>query len=103
MSALLGAVRALRSATEAQLAAALTLRGADVAALHAERTDALFAVRVALAEEAEEKTSELLDEVRSLAVAERRLAAAARTIVSVLDGIGIGSPAVYGPGGRVGG
>jgi hypothetical protein len=88
------AVRRLRALTEDQIAAARTLRGPDLAELNSRRVDALFHLRLTIAEDGlstEDPT--LRAEVDRLGVAERRLATIARAVLDRVARIDFSSPA----------
>lgn len=90
MSRVLDAVRKLRAVTEQQLDAARNLRGAELAALNELRVDALFDLRIVLAEEglpSPERMSAgtpLREEITHLDQAEQRLSSLARTVLDRL-------------------
>jgi hypothetical protein len=102
----LAAVQRLRALTEDQIAAARTLRSAELADLNTRRSDALFALRLALQDNGIPTASEdpaLREAVRSLAVAERRLSQIATTVLDRIAQIDLSSPPpTYDRTGRIG-
>jgi hypothetical protein len=102
----LSAVERLRALTEEQIGAARALRSADLADLNTRRSDALFALRLALQENgvaAAREDSALRDAVRGLALAERRLNHIATTVLDRIAQLDLASPApTYDRSGRIG-
>jgi hypothetical protein len=100
---ILDAVRSLRLLTNAQVEAARTLKVADLEALNARRTTALFDLRTSLAERLPPADPALREEVVRLAAAEARLSTVAGW---VLDAVGRldphGRARTYDAAGRVG-
>ncbi|MEZ4239395.1 MAG: hypothetical protein R3F59_25210 [Myxococcota bacterium] len=102
----LAAVERLRALTEEQIAAARTLRSADLAVLNGHRADALFDLRIALQENgvpSDREDQVLRDAVRGLALAERRLNHIATAVLDRIACFDAGSPApTYDRTGRLG-
>ncbi|MEQ1568377.1 MAG: hypothetical protein ABMA64_22260 [Myxococcota bacterium] len=98
------AVKRLTAITEDQIVAARTLRGDDLSDLNTRRVDALFALRIALAEDGLPKVDPAVkDEVRRLAAAEKRLATIAQTVLDRVARIDVAAPpTVYDRCGRLG-
>lgn len=90
MTRLLEAVRKLSAVTEQQIEAARHLRSEELASLNQRRVDALFDLRIVLAEEGcperdrLDPRAPLRDAVRQLDVAEKRLASLAQTVLDRL-------------------
>jgi hypothetical protein len=106
VSRVLDAVRRLRLVTEQQIDAAKTLRGAELASLSQERADALFDLRVILAEEGVPAGvadgTPLYTEVYELKMAERRLSSLAQTVLDRLARLDAAAMApVYGRSGHL--
>lgn len=103
-SQVLAAVQHLRALTEQQVAAARSLHSEELAALNDRRADALFALKVALADNGfTDSDPKLRDEVRLLQAAERRLALIATTVLERVSRLDRASPApIYDRTGRMG-
>jgi hypothetical protein len=103
VSRLQDAVRKLRSVTEEQLDAAVHLRSSELASLNQSRVDALFELRIVLAEEGLPSDGDapvpppLREEVHRLHLAEQRLSSVAHVVLDRLARIGAASHVpVYG-------
>ena len=104
MSRLVEAVSRLAALTEDQVLAARALEGERLAELNARRVDALFALRIALAEDGLPPADAAVKrQVRRLAAAEQRLASVARTVLDRVASIDLATPPpVYDRSGRMG-
>lgn len=104
MSRVVEAVSRLAAITEDQVLAARELRGDALTDLNARRVDALFALRIALAEDGLPAADEVVKrQVRRLASAEQRLATIARTVLDRVARIDLATPPpVYDRSGRLG-
>jgi hypothetical protein len=104
VSRVVEAVRKLAAITEDQVIAARSLRGDELQDLNARRVDALFALRIALAEHGLPRPEpEVREVVRRLASAEERLATVARAVLDHVARIDLATPPpVYDRLGRLG-
>ena len=102
----LAAVERLRALTDEQIAAARSLRSAELSALNTRRTDALFALRIALQDNGVPTAAQdptLREAVRQLTLAEKRLSAIAVTVLDRIAQLDRSSPApTYDRSGRIG-
>ncbi len=93
----LHALDRLRQITLRQLEAARGLRGEDLARWNRERVDALFDLKVLLADRQPRRTPELSRALAALRADEERLVAVARTVLQVVQRVDPAwPPALYG-------
>lgn len=99
-------VDALVDITHAQLDAAISLNGEELARKNAERSDVLFALQIALQELPLEERRVVVKPLLALRAIEDRLARVAQTVVSTLDKViprpESPQPNTYGRTGRMG-
>jgi len=102
----LALLEVLTELTEAQLTAAISLDGSELAKLNSERADVVFSLQIALQELAPGQREALIAPMLALRAIEDRLARVARTVVGTLDKViprpESPKPNTYGRTGRMG-
>lgn len=99
---MLQALERLRQITLRQLEAARALRGDELARWNRDRVDALFDLKVMLADRRPKPSPELTAALRRLRTDEQRLEAVARTVLAVVQRVDPAwPPALYGRSGEL--
>ena len=92
----------LREITLRQIEAARSLKGADLERWNRERVDALFELKMLVAERPPKRTPELTNALERLRADEERLEIVARTVLGLVQRVDpSGPPTTYGRGGEL--